>query len=146
MEIKFKKVHTMKDLVISAVILAAGIGLYIVNAGLGVVIGGCGLLMSIFYKAAYKREGEDTILRKTALDISHSCRESLKEFLDGKDVEPEVKKSVNGAVIRLEVYHNAAFSVAYAQLFDFSNYAYVPATEIVELRGNKADTLISKIA
>ena len=146
MEIKFKKVHTMKDLIISTIMVAAGAGLYFVNAGLGILVGVCGLLMLIFYKAAYKREGDDTVLRKSALDISHSCRDSLKEFLDGKEVEPEVNTSENGGVIRLEVYHNAAASVAYAQLFDFSNYTYVPATEIVELRGKRAESLIRKIA
>ena len=146
MEIKFKKVHTLKDLIISTIMVAAGFGLYFVNAGLGILVGVCGLLMLIFYKAAYKREGDDTVLRKSALDISHSCRDSLMEFLDGKDVEPEVNTSINGGAIRLEVYHNAADSVAYVQLFDFSNYTYVPATGIVVLRGNKADTLIKKIA
>ena len=145
MEIIFKKVHTAKDLVISAIFVAAGIGLYFVNVGLGILIGVCGLLMLIFYKGAYKREGEDILLKKTALDVAHSCKESLKGFLDGKDVEPEVNTSINGGVILLEVYHNASASVAYAQLFDFSNYSYVPATELVELRGKRADCLISKL-
>jgi hypothetical protein len=31
------------------------------------------------------------------------------------------------------------------QLFDFSNYTYEPATEIVELRGQKAEKLIGKL-
>ena len=145
MEIRINKVHIVKDLILSALIVAAGAGLYFVNAGLGILVGVCGLLMLIFYKAAFKREGEDTVLRKTALDISHSCRDSLMEFLDGKDVEPQVNTSADGAVIRLEVYYNAAASIAYAQLFDFSNYTYVKATEIVELRGNKANILISKL-
>jgi hypothetical protein len=35
--------------------------------------------------------------------------------------------------------------VAYAQLFDFSNYTYVPATEIMELRGSRAQKLIAKL-
>ena len=53
--------------------------------------------------------------------------------------------SINGGVIRLEVYYNADASLAYAQLFDFSNYTYEPATGIVELRGPKADKLITKL-
>lgn len=142
MEIKFKQVHTIKDLTISALILAAGIGLYFWNAGLGVVIGICGLLMLAFFKTGHKREGENTVLSKKALDLAHACRTSLKEFLDGKDVEPEVKAAGNGGVVRLEVYFNTAASVAYAQLYDFSNYTYEPVTEIVELRGERADKLI----
>lgn len=145
MEIKLKKVHTAKDLSISAIVLAAGIGLYFINAGLGIVIALCGLLLLLLWKVGFKREGEDIVLQKKALDLAHSCRESLKGFLDGKDVEPEVKPNTNGGVIRLEAYYNEAEAVAYAQIFDFSNYTYEPATEIIELRGERAKTLISKL-
>lgn len=145
MEIKLKKVHTVKDLVISAIVLAAGIGLYFVNAGLGITLAFCGLLLLVFYKAGYKREGEGIVLQKTALDVSHSCRDSLKGFLDGKDVEPQIDKQVMGGIIRIEVYHNADAALAYAQLFDFSNYTYEPATDLVELRGPRAEKLISKL-
>ena len=145
MEIKLKKVHTAKDLIISAIVLAAGIGLYFVHVGLGVTIALCGLLLLFFYKAGYKREGEDLVLRKAALDVSHSCRDSLKGFLDGKDVEPKIDKTALGGIVRLEAYFNAKAAIAYIQLFDFSNYTYEPATEIVELRGPRAEKLICKL-
>jgi len=145
MEIKFKKVHTTKDLIISTIILAAGIGLYFVNAGLGILLVVCGILMLLFYKDGFKRAGENVVLQKKALDVAHSCRDSLKGFLEGKDVEPDVNTSINGGVIRLEIYYNAAASVAYAQLFDFSNYTYEPATGIIEVRGRKADKIIGKL-
>ena len=145
MEIKLKKVHTAKDLIISALILAAGIGLYFVNAGLGVVIAVCGLLMLLLYKEGYKREEEGIVLHKKAIDIAHTCRDSLKGFLDGKDVEPEVNTGLSGGVIRLEAYYNADAAVAYVQLFDFSNYTYEPATGIVELRGPRAEKIIGKL-
>lgn len=145
MEIKFKKVHTAKDLIISILVIAAGVGLYFVNQGLGGVIGVCGLLLLFFYKAGYKREGEGILLTKKALDVSHSCRDSLKNFLEGKEVEPQIDTTAIGGIIRLEVYYNADADIAYAQFFDFSNYTYEAATEIVELRGPKAEKLIRKI-
>ena len=145
METIFKKVHTGKDLLISGSITVAGIGLYFVNAGLGGLIAACGILMLIFYKAGYKREGEGIVLKKKALDIAHTCRDSLKGFLEGKDIEPEVMTSISGGVIRLEAYYNADAAIAYAQLFDFSNYTYEPATGIVELRGPRAEKLIGKL-
>ena len=101
--------------------------------------------MLLLYKGGYKREGEDVVLHKKALDVAHSCRDSLKGFLEGKDVEPEVKTSLDGGVVRLEAYFNAAAAIAYVQLFDFSNYTYEPATEIVELHGAKAEKLISNL-
>lgn len=145
MEIKLKKVHTAKDLAISAMVLAAGIGLYFVNVGLGAVIALCGVLMLVFYKSGYVREGEGIVLQKKALDIAHSCRDSLKGFLEGKNTNPEVNTSPNGGIIRLEAYYNADAAIAYVQLFDFVNYTYEPATELVELRGSKVDILIVKI-
>ena len=145
MEIKIKSVHTGKDLVISAIILAAGIGLFFVHEGLGGVIGICGLLMLLFYKTGHKREGENIVLQKKALDIAHHCRDSIKGYLDGKDVEPEIDTRETGGVVRLEIYYNTNAAVAYAQLFDFSNYAYEAATEIVELRGSRAEKLIGKL-
>lgn len=145
MEIKFKKVHTVTDLLISVLIIAAGAGLYFVNAGLGIVIAVCGLLLLLFYQAGYKRVGENILLRKTALDVAYACRPSLKDFLDGKDVEPELASAENSGVVRLEVWFNRAESVAYAQLFDFSNYTYQEATPLVELRGERAARLIAKL-
>ena len=53
MESILKKVHTGKDLAISGIIIAAGIGSYFLNAGLGILLGVCGLLMLLFYKAGY---------------------------------------------------------------------------------------------
>ena len=44
MEIKIKKVHTLLDLVISAVVLAAGIGVYFVLPGWGILFGLIGIL------------------------------------------------------------------------------------------------------
>lgn len=145
MEIKFHKVHTVKDLILSAIILAAGIGLYFVNAGTGIVVAACGAVMLLFYRSAYKRQGEDILLSKKAMDISKDCRTALKEFLAGKDTEPEITAPGSSGVIRIEVYFNAEAELAYAQLFDFANYTYEESTEMVELRGERAARLIGKI-
>lgn len=146
MEIKFKKVHTGKDLAISAIVLAAGIGLCFVNLGLGIVVGAIGFMLLLFYQGGYKRLGvEGPVLTKKAFDVAYHCRQSLKDFLDGKEVEPEVKAPGAGGVVRLEVYYNREAGVAYAQLFDFSSYTYVAATGIVELHSPKAEQLICQL-
>lgn len=146
MEFNFKKVHTVKDLVISAIVLAAGIGLYFISAGLGGVIAACGILMLLLYKAGYKLEGkEGPVLTKKAFDVAQSCRQSIKDYLDGKDVDPVLTAPGSGGVARVEVYFSKEAGVAYAQLFDFSSYNYEKATEIVELHSPRADKLISKL-
>lgn len=145
METIFKRVHSSKDLAISSATIAVGIGLYFANAALGVLIAFCGLLMLLFYKAACKREGDDTIFERRALELPVSRREALKGFLEGKDVEPDLGGIAEGAIIRMEVFYNADASVAYAQLYDFVNYSYVPATVLVELHGERADKLIKNL-
>ena len=145
MEIIFKKVHTGKDLAVSGIIIAAGIGLYFLNAGLGIFLGVCGLLMLLFYKAGYKANGEGPVLTKKAQDISHACRQSVFDYLNGKDVTPELNGAALGASARLETYSNKEAGIVYAQLFDFSDYNYEKATEIVEIHSPRADKLLCKL-
>ena len=145
MEIKFKKVHTIKDLTLSAILFAAGIGLYFINAGLGVVTAVCGLLMLLFWKNGHKAEGKDLLLQHKAVDLSKSCRASVLDFLAGKDIIPEFRAGNQGGIIRLEVWYNGTAKTAYARLYDFENYMYVAATGIVELHDARADRLIARL-
>lgn len=145
MDIKFKRVHSLKDLILSISTLIIGIGLYFVNQIAGILFIAIGVLMIIFFKTCYKKEGENVFFFKKALDVDHSCRESLMAFLEGQKVEPQVVETEDGGAIRLEIYYNATASIAFVQLFDFSNYKYEPATQIIDLRGVRADAIIKKI-
>ena len=143
MEYNFKKVHTGKDLAISTIVLLAGVGLFFVNKGLGICIGICGLFMYLVYKGGYKKDGKGILLTRKSEDICKACRTSIVEFLEGKNTVPTIKQGNEGGSIRLDVYFNKDEQVAYAQLYDFCNYTYEPATGIVELKAEKADKLIS---
>lgn len=143
MEYNFKKVHTGKDLAISTIVLLSGAGLFFVNKGLGICIGICGLFMYLVYKGGYKKDGKGILLTRKSEDICKACRTSIVEFLEGKNTVPTIKQGYEGGSIRLDVYFNKAEQVAYAQLYDFCNYTYEPATGVVELKGDKADKLIS---
>ena len=145
MEINFKKVHTGKYLAISTIVLLAGIGLFFVNKGFGITIAVCGLAMFFLYKGGYKKNGQGIVLQKKSEDLCKSCRQSILDYLNGKDVTPQIKKGDEGGSVRLDIYYNAAAEIAYAQLFDFRNYAYEPETEVIELHPPKADKLISQL-
>ena len=145
MEINFKRVHTAKDLSISTVVLLAGFGLFFINKGLGVCIAVCGLFMFLIYKGGYRKNGQGAVLTKKSEDLCKACKPSITNFLGGKDVKPVIKKGNEGGSVRLDIYYNRVASIAYAQLFEFCNYAYEPVTEIVELTGEKAEELIVSI-
>lgn len=96
MEIKFKKVHTAKDLAISTIVLLAGIGLFFVHKGLGITLALCGLAMFILYKGGYKKDGQGIVLQKKSEDLCKCCKASVVEYLDGKDVDPLIRKGNEG--------------------------------------------------
>lgn len=146
MEITFKQVHTAKDLTISAIIILSGAGLCFFNVALGVTGIVFGVLSLLFYKTGYRLSGGDgPVLSKKAFDVARTCRQSIFDYLSGKDVEPQLIAPGTGGVVRIEVFYNAEEGLAYARLYDFSNYMYEEATDMVELRSPKADSLISKL-
>ena len=145
MEYNFKRVHTVKDLSISTIVLFAGVGLFFVSKGLGICITALGLLRFLICKGGYKKNGRGIVFTKKSEDLCKVCKSSIAGFLGGKDVKPVIKKGNEGGSVRLDVYYNKAESIAYAQLYEFCNYTYEPVTEIVELKGNKAEELIVSI-
>jgi len=145
MEYNFKKVHTGKDLIVSILLMAAGAGLFILNKGLGITVGVCGLVCLLIFKAGYKLNGKGVVLTKKSEDLCKCCRTSMVDFLNGKNTVPEIKRGNEGGIIRLDVYFNKSERVAYVQAFDFSNYTYESVTGVVELEGNRAEMIYSKI-
>ena len=145
MEINFKKVHTAKDLAISTIFLLAGIGLFFVNKGTGLLLAICAIVMFFVYKAGYKIDGQGIVFRKKSKNLCKSCKTSIVDFMNGKDVTPQMIQGNEGGSIRLDVYYNTEAGIAYAQVFEFRDYSYEPDTEIVELHSPKADKLISQL-
>lgn len=145
MEIKIKPVHTLKDLIFSALVVAAGIGLFFVATGWGILFCLIGVLMFVFYKGAYKRVGESTRLSQKTVDLSPDYRQSVVDFLEGKDVDPEIVVFCDGDHLYLDVYFNSDMTLAYAKLFDVSNNNFEPVIGFVELHGEKAKKLVGKL-
>lgn len=77
MEINFKKVHTVKDLAISTIVLLAGIGFFFVNKGLGIIVAVCGFSMFFLYKGGYKKDGQGIVLQKKSEDLCKACKASV---------------------------------------------------------------------
>ena len=145
MEIKIKKVHTLLDLVISAVVLAAGVGLYFVLPGWGVLFCLIGILLFAFYKRSYRRIGERTSLKQKDQDLAIESRDKVMAFLEGKSADLSLSPAGEGDHLWLDAYYNADAAVAYAQLYDVADNRFDPATQLVELKGDKALKLIAQL-
>ena len=145
MEITLRKVHTNKDIIISSSVIIAGFCLFFLNKGLGIFIALIGIFMLLMYKDGYKNETNDILLKKKSLDISRYCRQSVVNFLDGRNNSLEFFEGNSGGTIRLDVFYNQEASIAYAQLFDFNNLSFEQATELKEFQGLDAEILMSYV-
>lgn len=143
MKTNFKKVHTAKDLIISSIVLLAGVGTFFIEKGLGTCLVVCALVMLLIYKDGYRKDGEGVVLHKKSEDLCKCCKASIIDFLSRKDGTPEIRKGNEGGCIRLDVYYNTSEGIAYAQLFDFRGYNYEPETDVVELHSPEAEKLVS---
>ena len=145
MEIKIKKVHTALDIIVSVIVFASGIGLYFLLPGWGILFCLIGVLLFVFWKRADKRVGESTVLKEKAADVDLDCRESIIGFLEGENEVPQIREANAGDHIWMDVFYNKAASVAYVQLYDVAENSFEEATGLIELRGDRADKLISAI-
>ena len=144
-EIKIKKVHTFLDLALSTVVFATGVGVYFLLPGWGILFCLIGVLLFVFYKRAYKRVGESTLLKDKSLDIAHECMNGIIDYLGGKADDLELTSALDGDHLYLETYFNANAQLVYVQLYEVKENNFTPITEMVELKGTKAQTLITKL-
>lgn len=105
MEIKFKKVHTMKDLIVSTIMVAAGAACFLLGegwGGLGIVIIMCGAMMLPFYHHGYRLEGQKDLFRLKELSMSRENKDEILAFLDGTtediDLHPWAKGGAAGII------------------------------------------------
>ena len=145
MENNFKKVHAIKDLIISGCIILAGAALFFVHKATGVCIFLCGIIFLILFKSGYKLNGEGILLQKKSMELNYNCRESLLDFLNGKKIEPMLVQGNEGGTVLLEVWFNAPADIAYAKLSEYKELRFQPVTDIVKLPADQAQLLIQKI-
>lgn len=145
MEKNFRRVHTLNNIIVTAVIAVAGIGLVFVNTGLGIALIFVAVLLFFLWKSGFKKDGLDTVFTKEAIDVPRSFRQNIIDFLEGKTDEVEFKEGCEGGCVRIETFYNKNEQVAFAQLMDFSSYTYQPVGEMVELRGAKAAKFIETL-
>ncbi len=145
MENNFVKVHSNRDIFVSALILVAGIVLIFVNNILGIVIILCGLLFFLLHKSGYKFNNQGFVLQKKSIELSRKCQQSVLDFLNGQNKEPHLIKGNEGGTFLLEVWFNKEGKTAYAQVSVFQDLDFRKITEIIELNSSDAQILIEKI-
>ena len=133
------------DLVISGLILIAGIGLFFVSKGFGVIVGLCGVLTLLFYKSRWRRTGDDTPLKHRSVQVSRNCKSSISDFLEGKNDEVNLRMGNEGGTLLLKIWYPSDLHKSYVQLFDYIELQFQPITEIIELNRTATQNLMSKL-
>ena len=144
-EIKIRKVHTFLDLAVAAIVFAAGVGIYFLLPGWGILFCLIGILLFLFYKRAYKCVGERTVLNEKSQDVALECSNGIIHFLDEKADKLDLPAATEGDHLYLEAYFNAEKQLAYARLYDVAENRFEPVTEMKQLRGSRAQTLITEL-
>lgn len=146
MEFNFKKIHTGKDLVISSLIMLAGIGLYFVNSALGVFIAAVGFLMLLCWKTGYALNGRTDVFKKQSVDLCRRSKPSLLAFLNGSSQSLVVEKGNEGGTVILTVYYNEKQKLAFAQLFDYVEGNAVLIADGLQVNSPKYEKLMSLLS
>ena len=145
MENYFVKVHAYKDLIISAIILVAGIALIFVNKIVGIVIILCGLLSFLLYKSGYRYNNQGVLLQKKNIELSRKCQQSVLDFLNERSTELNLIPGNEGGTLLLDVWYNKEENIAYSQLSIYQELAFQEITDVTKLNPTNAQILIEKI-
>lgn len=147
MENKFIRVRSIKDIVISVVLLVFGIVLVVVPCAEAASISGYILIITavillLALKTSYcELNTKELYFKKELLfrrEMKDSILSAMKSSFDAID-KAEVDK---GRVLLLRIYCGKSSGKAYVQLFEYVPQEYKPCSEMLELEIGKVESLL----
>lgn len=146
MEREFIRVRSIKDIIISSLLLIAGTVLVILPTSDAINIAGffmllTGLLLFFVLKSAYKDNVSGEIFTKKERFFSQDMHDKLKKALTcPKDMDFSTEDK--GSTLRLDIYFNKAR--VFVQLLEYVPHTYEPCSPLVEYDRAKGAAFISK--
>lgn len=144
MEKNFIRVRSIKDIIISSLLIIAGCILVSITSSDSVNIAGfflilAGLALAFILKTAYKDSDSGEKFMKKERYFSQEMHEKLKSALTcPTSLDPDLEN--RGSSLRLDIYYSK--SKVYVQLFEYVPYKYEPCSAIHEHSFEKANKLI----
>ncbi len=140
---EIRKVHRMRDILISAGTLALGI-IYLrllpSSGWLGWTLIITGAIMLPFYRSGYKLNVTNGIFSKQEILLPNGYKNEIASFIEGRcdtlDIDP-----FNKGGLLLELYSLKGNSKMYAQIFNYESDIYTPQCKLSEIDGAKLETL-----
>ena len=147
MEKTFNRVRSVKDIVISALIIILGSVLIILFEGEGVKIAGfffllIGLIVLFVLKSDYKDVETSIRYKKKEYYFDQSMHASIASALATNPESINIKEAGKGESILLYIYYSNDSGKAYLQLFKYIPYDYEPCSEMFEYDKAKVGKLL----
>ncbi len=139
MEKTFARIRSTKDIIISTTLTIAGFVLVALPTSVSVNLVGffmifAGIIMLLFCKTGYKDAETGTRYCKKECFFPQSKRADIESQLGGdtREAAAVCTEEGTGSGLRLDIYRNKKSGNAYAQLFEYVPYKYVPCTRVFE--------------
>ncbi len=137
MEKTFIKVHSVKDIIISALITIFGCVFVALPTGESINILGffmiiAGIILFFLMKTGYKDEETGVKYCKTERFFAQSQRMDLISKIESSPASIDLSEEDKGNAVRLDIYHSKTSGKAYMQVFEYIPYKYEPCSKIVE--------------
>ncbi len=143
----FTRVRSAKDILISSILLVAGVALIFIPTSVSVSIFGCimvfiGLILLIVLKTAYRDNGSGALYSKKERFFAQSYKDSIIKALTNKCIDSiDLSQEDKGNGLRLDIYYSPK-GQSFIQVHEYIPYTYEPATDFFIYETAAVKTLI----
>ena len=147
MENRFNRIHSVKDIVLSVVLFAAGIVCIVVPDSVPVNIVGytlaiAGLILFFVMKTAFKDAETGETLKKTEKYFPASKSESVLKALSTDPDSIDMNEENKGNGLKVDTYYSTKTGHVFVQLFEYIPYKYEPCSPVYAYDISRAQKLI----
>ena len=147
MEKPFVRVHSVKDIVISLIIITSGSILVALPTGAGINVAGffmifAGLLLGLFMKTGYKDTVSGEKFQKKEHYFQQAMNSVICAVLESKPEAIDLAEAEKGNAVKLDIYYSKTSGKAYLQLFEYIPYKYEPCSQMYEHHISRIEKLI----
>ena len=134
---EFTRVRSIKDIIISSVLLIGGAVLVALPTATSINIIGffmifTGIILVLVLKTGYKDNETGVRYCKTERFFAQSMRQDVLDAIATKPESINLSEEDKGNGIRLDIYHSKESNKAYIQLFEYIPYKYEPCSRLYE--------------
>lgn len=147
METRFSRIRSAKDIVISVVLLAAGVACILVPSSVPVNITGytlaiAGIVLFFVMKTAFRDAETGETMKKTEKYFPASKSDSVLKALSTDPDSLDLSEENKGNGLKVDTYYSTKTGHVFTQLFEYIPYKYEPCSPVYSYDISKAGKLI----